>query len=1093
MATKQREVRLALVLNGGVSLAVWIGGVTREIDAARRDFLDPADDKDTSGLYQDILRALKQTAVVDVIGGASAGGINGVLLGAAIFNRKPLPNLRETWIKIGDFRTLLRPPAPPDPPSLMKGDDVVLKELREVIAETYGEVATHWGRRLYVYVTATDLFGFPRDFKDSTGRRFEERDHRRIFGFQHEPNGDPPEAGGVDGALSTAIWLGDLLAPELLARAARSSSSFPVAFEPHRAKVIDADDQAHEHWLVDGGILDNQPFNPVLDRIAVLPAEQPVKRVVMYVVPYVTEVRKSGGGRRTPGSATSHAGGGKPPDDAEQLPEIATAGDTYSAAGKLPRDLPKLVELERVTRDEQEQKLAETTRTRVSRTVAPKEMAKLADALFRSYRQSRREAAGATFRTWTSETFRPGSGVLGNDPAVDPEMLRAVMAPVGPALPTGEVPWIPEKRTWPTFRQAVWTWGLSPAERTASWALLFLGDAASERPDGSELDRARQLASKLVWEARSAKEQLVKTFRARVDELRKTRSKIDAHALAIQAYKARPVQDALKRIQKGFRELDGEIEAANRGFRAGKSGYALRAQELLDFEVVQNAFTIDQLQVPHPFQFIFASAGIKNSLLHPADTPEKKLAGLKLNHFAGFLKRSWRANDWLWGRLDGVEHVLRAIVDLDRIRELQGEGAIEELAKAAFGRPEERPVLEGVWRGILQDYGIDEQAPGKSGFKKVLERALATTGDDADACFRACRRALAARIQLRILEKELERVAQTARDDVQSGASQIANGALWCGRVLDGRTLDRQRLLDLFRDMRIGSETLEDESSSRLVFDVGSQGAAVAAAMFAGDRGGLPAAARGMLGSVRGTSLTASRLIQLLARSPAVGAAIFFLLAALVVWAATARSTLVGALLPALAILAAVLGVAVLTLATSVFERSLAVLSFSRVLGFAVVVGVPLGFGLVVRWPKLSHAAAGWLDDNIGKTGTTIAAVLGFVAAAIAVFRLAAGIVVCVTEKASKEPRGRSWRRVVMGFYRWPVVGAFLTLLGGFMLERTLDRVNAGKGQWVGVAEERRGTILVLALLATLLLAALLIELVVPFRNRRRLSRPRDG
>ena len=30
------EVRLALVLNGGVSLAVWMGGVTHESDLQRR-------------------------------------------------------------------------------------------------------------------------------------------------------------------------------------------------------------------------------------------------------------------------------------------------------------------------------------------------------------------------------------------------------------------------------------------------------------------------------------------------------------------------------------------------------------------------------------------------------------------------------------------------------------------------------------------------------------------------------------------------------------------------------------------------------------------------------------------------------------------------------------------------------------------------------------------------------------------------------------------------------------------------------------------------------------------------------------------------
>ena len=33
---RQRELRLALSMNGGVSLAVWIGGAVSEIDVMRR-------------------------------------------------------------------------------------------------------------------------------------------------------------------------------------------------------------------------------------------------------------------------------------------------------------------------------------------------------------------------------------------------------------------------------------------------------------------------------------------------------------------------------------------------------------------------------------------------------------------------------------------------------------------------------------------------------------------------------------------------------------------------------------------------------------------------------------------------------------------------------------------------------------------------------------------------------------------------------------------------------------------------------------------------------------------------------------------------
>jgi hypothetical protein len=549
--------------------------------------------------------------------------------------------------------------------------------------------------------------------------------------------------------------------------------------------------------------------------------------------------------------------------------------------------------------------------------------------------------------------------------------------------------------------------------------------------------------------------------------------------VAEQSYGALNVVAKLKEIEDHFRKLDGQIAEANRDYPSGETGYGPRVQDLIHFEVVQNAFSIE-LQVPFPFKFIFASAGIRNSLNHQADTPAKKLAGLKLNHFAGFLKRSWRANDWLWGRLDGVEHVLRAIVDLDRIYELEPD-AVTALARAAFaGSPAERHVLQRVWEETLAYYGIEAVGEGEAAFQSVMRTALKERQRNppkAERYLAACRHALAAPVQLRILDKELVRVAETARDDIELGASPIANGAYWYGRVLENQSLDDARRVELFHDLRIGEETLEDESSSRLAFDVGSQGAAVAAALFAGDRGGLPSAARGALGSARGLTLASSRLIQLLARAPAVGAAVFFVLVGLTLWAATARSTLVGALLPALAILTVVLGVAALTLATSVYENSLA--KFPRLLGFGVITGVPLAFALLFRWPKWWHYGADKLDSHVGKTGVTIAAALSLLAAAIAVTRFVVGAIIRTIEEF--EPSyGRSWRRVVMGFYRWPVVGALLALASGFTLERVFDRMQAKHASWVGLAAERRGTILVLALLATLLLAALLEELVVP-------------
>ena len=195
---RAREVRLALVLNGGVSLAIWIGGVVSEIDGLRRASNEAhfPTVESTGRLYRRLLGILEQRVVVDVIAGASAGGINGIVLSAAIFAGRPVPNLRETWIGLGDFRTLLRSPSEPNPPSLLKGDEVVLAKLQSVLGELLeGADGTRCQqRRLYLFVTATDLYGYVRTFHDSTERAFDELDYRRIFSFEYaRPGADDME------------------------------------------------------------------------------------------------------------------------------------------------------------------------------------------------------------------------------------------------------------------------------------------------------------------------------------------------------------------------------------------------------------------------------------------------------------------------------------------------------------------------------------------------------------------------------------------------------------------------------------------------------------------------------------------------------------------------------------------------------------------------------------------------------------------------------------------------------------------------------------------------------------------------------------
>jgi hypothetical protein len=825
-----------------------------------------------------------------------------------------------------------------------------------------------------------------------------------------------------------------------------------VAFEAHRLDIVDSDEIARRHWLVDGGILDNQPFNPVLDRIRVLSAKKPVKRVVMYVVPYATAV----------GSTERDA------------PEYATALETYSAAGTLPRDLPKLESLERITREYQEQKLAAAARDRVVNSLDRDSIRKAAEALFASYQRTRLAESQAVFEYWASARFRPGNGVLAQDPADDPNAL--LRPPKTPSTVTaGDQPWVPGALVWDAD-DTQWRWGLSPAERVAAWSLLFLRDratATSEGPTAGALLPARITASNLIEEIRRAKIKLRQTFISLKDEqagdptdpiAASVADLIDPIVLATLAYER--IGDQLARIQEQFVKIDTALKHNNRSL-----------QDMLALEVARNALSIPDETIAFPFEFLFASARVTNSLGHDAAVPDQKLAGMKLAHFGGFLKRSWRANDWLWGRLDGVEHVMRALVDPIRIREVGAVTVAEELADVALAldlpaTAPERRLLADRWKQILIDLSLrpppEASEPLASFTWTVKQAAEANSDADADAdCITAVRRLLAARLQLRVIKDDLGRIAETARDDVADGASRIANGAAWARRYQDAQTLPEK--VALFRDLKVGEETVRDETSSRLVFDVGSQTVAVAAAMLAGNRGGVPTAARGGLATVRGLTLASSRLVSLLAREPVVGAAVFAVLVGLSVWAAVSSSTLFGALLPALAILTALAGITLLTIATSIFEDTPRRLA--GVLGCLFLIVAPLAFALTTWDPGYSATLHKWFNNHVGWIAVGTAGAAAYAAAALASI-LAATDWIAAARKSSY-PRG--WRRTALSVYRAAIIAAFGALAIGFTVEKLHDKSKTG---WNKIADHHKGTIMLVALIAALLLASLIETLL---------------
>jgi hypothetical protein len=97
-----------------------------------------------------------------------------------------------------------------------------------------------------------------------------------------------------------------------------------------------------------------------------------------------------------------------------------------------------------------------------------------------------------------------------------------------------------------------------------------------------------------------------------------------------------------------------------------------------------------------------------------------KLAGSTLGHFGGFLDRGWRHNDLMWGRLDGAEVLIRAILGedqsgahLDEVQEAIVRAEMPELAEAAGG-----------WRAGLQAHAEGDRSDGELNGRRLLSIGL---------------------------------------------------------------------------------------------------------------------------------------------------------------------------------------------------------------------------------------------------------------------------------------------------------------------------------------------------------------------------------
>ena len=323
------ELRLALVCYGGVSLAVYMHGVTKELQSLIRaarafDKASPENPENpfhacnppygTEAAYFDALTDLgrkgrRLSVSIDIVGGTSAGGLNGIALSKALALGASQQPLKKVWLEDGDIRKLLRAPSWPGlvlqtfiavtrqviwfsgSTSPLRGELMsrrILEALEEMDAAPHEPPLIPEGGLLELFVPATDLDGFDVLVPSGAGGASQrDRLNAQIFEFRYDR-----------GELNQSFT------PDL-ALAARASASFPGAFAPVSQESFEKetrrnklefhssvfqnpypdDEHTKKVYFVDGAVLDNAPFDAVITAISCRPADSEVYRRIVYIEP----------------------------------------------------------------------------------------------------------------------------------------------------------------------------------------------------------------------------------------------------------------------------------------------------------------------------------------------------------------------------------------------------------------------------------------------------------------------------------------------------------------------------------------------------------------------------------------------------------------------------------------------------------------------------------------------------------------------------------------------------------------------------------------------------------------------------------------
>jgi len=651
----ERELRLALSMNGGVSLAVWIGGAVSEIDVLRRG----------EGFWGDLLQGcgFKRKALVDVMTGASAGGLNAVLMAQAIRSNTPFSTFLPLWQEHADIDKLIKPPldaTKEDPRAILRGR-YFLDALREALDKPIDPASID--QHLAVFASATLVVADPVEFRDVPGAPIAE--NRSDAYFQITRRGSAEK--GLDGFTPSKLVMGNV---DALARVGRATSSLPGLFEPvsfehstFGSRLVGAFTKMRSHVeIMDGGVVDNVPISRAIRAIANSPADRRVRRVLLYLHPDP--------GGRLGAPAISDSGTGDP-KTALQVVRLFL--------GKRRESIREDIELLRSHNDAVERRRDEGD-------------ALLQEALVARTDKEQNESAQRSLL----EVSIDAAMLL--RAAIDPPSELTWHAPNVPrVVPLVDGPGDPSKAELAAdIADVVKDADVLLAARTRRTALALqrlISSVATEVPldlgdiqppifalvllcdvitsyqlarflghgDGSS-PTSRLTLSRHELDALKVGDQLDDTTWNALASWDLSQASTLAGGCSLGDYLASQVATIVDEMPAPPDDLHIPAADVMRKLKAG----------VLTTDDVDRALlplAAEPVASDQPIGFVRVAGNVETpasvEFLKHSGHGQPKIAGIQLQHLGAFFGRDWRTNDWMWGQLDSVKALLDVVLDAE--------------------------------------------------------------------------------------------------------------------------------------------------------------------------------------------------------------------------------------------------------------------------------------------------------------------------------------------------------------------------------------------------------------------------------------------